>query len=104
MLAMSDITNNSSKGSVQTNFHQRVLTRDGSICVFCNNKRKAELKAAHLFDIFRAKDIPKNDPDFLQQYEITELYDTSNGITLCSECHDVFDALLCCVQLRRDKN
>eukprot|EP01036_Dinobryon_divergens_P036466 gene36466-47485_t len=99
VVAISEVTNNSnsSRGSVQGNFHQRVLTRDNSTCVFCSNKRTAELKAAHLFDIFRAKDIPENDPAFLHQYGITDLYDTSNGITLCSECHDVFDALLCCV-------
>jgi hypothetical protein len=105
-VAISEVTNNSnsSRGSVQGNFHQRVLTRDNSTCVFCSNKRTAELKAAHLFDIFRAKDIPENDPDFLHQYGITDLYDTSNGITLCSECHDVFDALLCCVEVRMSED
>ena len=103
--AMSELTNLSgSRGSVQGNFHQRVLTRDGSACIFCHKNRKANLKAAHLFDIFRAKDIPVDDPDFLQQYEITDLYDTSNGITLCSECHDVFDALLCCVEVRSNED
>ena len=57
------------------------------------------MKAAHIFDDFRAADIPGEDPDFLQRYDITDLYDTSNGITLCSECYDVFDALLCCVKV-----
>lgn len=105
-VTVSEITHNSSRGSVQGNFHQRVLTRDCSACVFCNNNRTADLKAAHLFDIFRAEDnIPENDPDFLHQYEdITDLYDTCNGITLCSECHDVFDALLCCVEVRRSED
>jgi len=101
--AMSELTDVSSRGSVQSNFRQRVLTRDGSVCVFCHNKRTAELKAAHLFDIFRAKEVPDNDPEFLQQYEVSDLYDTSNGITLCRECHDVFDALLCCVEVRRSE-
>ncbi len=90
---------NQSRGSVQANFHQRVLTRDGCCCVFCGDIKKANLKAAHIFDIFRAKDIPPNDENFLHQYEIIDLYDTENGITLCSECHDVFDALLCCVKV-----
>lgn len=87
------------RGSVQSNFHQRVLTRDGSCCVFCGVNNKAHLGAAHIFDVFRAEDIPDNDVTFLQQYEIIDLYDTSNGITLCNECHNVFDALLCCVRV-----
>lgn len=95
---VSGLTNHS-RGSVQGNYHQRVLTRDGCCCVFCGNCVKAHLKAAHIFDVFRAADIPDEDADFLQQYEILDLYDTSNGITLCSECHNVFDALLCCVKV-----
>jgi hypothetical protein len=95
---VSGLTNHS-RGSVQANFHQRVLTRDGCSCVFCKSSVKAHLKAAHIFDVFRAEDIPNEDTDFLQQYEILDLYDTSNGITLCSECHDVFDALLCCIKV-----
>ncbi len=90
---------NQSRGSVQANFHQRVLTRDDCCCVFCGDTKKANLTAAHIFDMFRAEDIPPNDETFLQQYEIIDLYDTENGITLCSECHDVFDALLCCVKV-----
>lgn len=87
---------NQSRGSVQGNFHQRVLTRDGSSCVFCGNAVKAHLKAAHIFDVFRAADIPEQDAEFLQQYEILDLYDTSNGITLCSECHDVRLTVVLC--------
>lgn len=100
---VSDLTNHS-RGSVQSNFHQRVLTRDCSCCVFCGDQVKAHLFAAHIFDVFRAADIPIEDAAFLQQFEILDLYDTSNGITLCSECHDVFDALLCCVQVECDSN
>jgi hypothetical protein len=87
------------RGSVQANFHQRVLTRDGSCCVFCGDTKKANLKAAHIFDIFRANDIPPEEENFLHQFEIIDLYDTENGITLCNECHNVFDALLCCVKV-----
>lgn len=93
---------NQSRGSVQGNFHQRVLTRDMSRCVFCDDCVKAHLKAAHIFDVFRAADIPDGDAEFLQQYEITDLYETTNGITLCGECHDVFDSLLCCVKVVSD--
>jgi len=96
--AVSGLTQHS-RGSVQGNFHQRVLTRDNSACVFCGDNTKAHLSAAHIFDVFRAADIPEEDAEFLQQYEILDLYDTCNGITLCGECHDVFDALLCCVKV-----
>lgn len=99
--AVSGLTNHS-RGSVQGSFHQRVLTRDGSCCVFCGDRVKAHLFAAHIFDMFRAADIPDEDAEFLLQYEILDLYDTSNGITLCGECHDVFDALLCCVKVEFD--
>ncbi len=74
-----------SKGSVERNFRQRVLTRDNGRCVFCGDAKKANLKAAHIFDIFRANDIPADDINFLHQYEIIDLYDTENGITLCSD-------------------
>ena len=59
----------------------------------------ALMKAAHNFDVFSDADIPDEHADnYLQQYEILDLYDTSNGITLCNECHGVFNALLCCVK------
>jgi hypothetical protein len=66
--------------------------------VFCGITTLSQLKAAHIFDIFRrAAVIPEKDSKFLQKYEIPDLYDTSNGITLYAECYDCFDALLCCV-------
>jgi len=39
-------------------------------------------------------------PDFLQQHEVTDLYDISNG---SREWHDVFHALLCCVRYEEVK-
>jgi hypothetical protein len=95
---MSDLSSRS-RGSVQGNFHQRVLLRDSCACVFCGASSKATLRAAHIYDVFRASDIPTGDHEFLRQFEIIDIYDTSNGITLCCECHDVFDALLCCVDV-----
>jgi len=92
----------SSRGSVQVNFHDRVLNRDGLCCVFCRGNNKAHLKAAHIFDVFRGNDIPEDDKNFLRQFEITDLYDTDNGITLCSDCHFAFDALLCCVDVVKE--
>ena len=32
------------------------------------------------------------------QYELFTLYDTNNGITLCIDCYDIYDALLCCIK------
>lgn len=90
------------RGSMQDNFHSRVLKRDNEHCVFCGEDTKAHLKAAHIFDVFRANYIPPDDKKFLQQYELIDLYDTSNGITLCADCHFAFDALLCCVDVVDD--
>lgn len=65
--------------------------------MFCGNCIKAHLKAAHI-----AADIPEHDAEFLRQYKILDLYETDNGITLCRECHDMFEALLCCVKVVMD--
>jgi len=35
------------------------VTRDGSVCIFCHNKRTADIKAAHVFGIFRANGVPE---------------------------------------------
>ena len=32
------------------------------------------------------------------QYELYTLWDTNNGITLCIDCYDIYDALLCCIK------
>jgi hypothetical protein len=104
---MSVITNStckSNRGSSQDNFHQRVLSRDDSQCVFCNNTITSELEAAHIFEVFRDKDIPNDDKNFLRQYDIIDMYDTNNGITLCRECHRAFDKRLCCVHVEHDEN
>lgn len=74
--ALSDLTNDtsSSRGSVQGNFHERVLRRDGAKCVFCFDATKAHLKAAHIFDVFRGKEIPMDDAGYLEQYGILDTY------------------------------
>ena len=90
--------------SVQGNFRERLLVRD-TCCVFCGNTQIAELQAAHIFDVFRGDDNLADagyHSNFLFQYGITNLYDTGNGMILCSECHDVFDAMLCCVVVEYD--
>lgn len=98
--AVSSLTDHSSD-SAQDNFHQRVLKRDGC-CVFCGDCVPAHLFVAHIFDVCPATGIPGEDVEFLQQYGITDLYETDNGITLCGECYDVFNALLCCVKVEFD--
>jgi hypothetical protein len=95
---------NSRNSSVQGNFRERLLVRD-TCCVFCGNTQIAELQAAHIFDVFRGDDNLADagyHSNFLFQYGITNLYDTGNGMILCSECHDVFDAILCCVVVEYD--
>ena len=32
------------------------------------------------------------------QYELFTLWDTNNGLTLCIDCYDIYDALLCCIK------
>lgn len=87
--------------SVHGNFRERVLSRD-TCCVFCGNTRTSELDAAHIFDVFRTDSVIEKNSTFLFQYGIMNLYDTENGIILCRECHDVFDALLWCVVVEYD--
>ena len=94
----------SGRGSVQAYFRRCVLKRDGSSCLFCNNSSVSLLKAAHLFDVFRAKDIPEGDTDFLRKYGLINIFDTCNGITLCAECHSAFDALLVCIRIQNYKS
>lgn len=95
---ISGLTSNSGGTTVEDYFRQRVLARDQCCCVFCGDTVKANLQAAHVYDA----DIP-DDPNFLlEQYGILDFYDTDNGLTLCNQCHKVFDALLCCVRVLSD--
>lgn len=98
---LSDLTGSSAQNSVQVNFRERVLFRD-NCCVFCGYGKKAALKAAQIFDVFHADDRVEYNFAFLCQYGIMNLYDTQNGLTLCSHCYDMFDALLCCVVVEYD--
>lgn len=81
----------------QANFRQRVLKRDSQQCVFCDVRVTAHLQAAHIIDVFRAVG-----GESLEQYGLHDMYDTQNGLTLCGECHLVFDAKLCCVKVEVD--
>ena len=99
--AMSPLSSTSSgREAVHTNFRERVLTRD-TRCVFCGHNDVTHLEAAHIYDVHRAKGMSIGD-DHLQQYMITNIYDTTNGLTLCIECYEVYDALYCCVKVASD--
>jgi len=86
----------SSRGSVQDDFRDRVLNRDNNMCWFCKDTKY--LEAAHVFEVFNEHDLNEFSREaFFEKYNICTVYETRNGITLCKECHGVFDAALCCV-------
>ena len=74
--------------SVQRNFRARVLQRDGARCVFCGGE-DGGVAAAHLVE-----DNKHAEASLLESLGLVDTFDTTNGITLCSECHDAFDAHL----------
>ena len=40
----------------------------------------------------------KEEEKYYIQYELYTLWDTNNGLTLCIDCYDIYDALLCCIK------
>ena len=96
-----------SECNLEENFHQRVLLRDESCCLFCGDCDLTHLKAAHML---RHEDIrppvlgADNTNELLQQYQLNSLYDTNNGITLCHDCNYAFEGELCCVRVQLNTN
>lgn len=74
--------------SVQHNFRTRVMQRDGARCVFCGGE-DGGVAAAHLVE-----DNKHAEASLLESLGLVDTFDTTNGITLCNECHDAFDAHL----------
>jgi hypothetical protein len=95
------LSKSSTRGTQQNQFHCQVLARDSSVCVFCwCEYATAFLEAAHIFEVFDVNDIDGSDTGFLwNKYQILTEYSVENGFTLCVECHRVFDALLCYVDI-----
>ena len=71
--------------SGQGDFRERVHRRDEKKCVFCGST-KEPLFAAHIVENMHRDNI-----DLVNRYELTGINDSVNGITLCFNCHDVFD-------------
>ena len=85
---------NSGRGTQQSAFHSNVLDRDSFTCLFCGERNKYSLQAAHIVGVHDPVTI---DDDFKCKYRLAGLYATTNGLTLCIECHRMFDAHLCYV-------
>jgi len=81
--------------TLQRMFRDAVLRRDGGACVLCNKAdtvgTKSNLEAAHVV-------AARSPSAVLDGAELYNVYDTNNGITLCTDCHYWFDRHLWCVR------
>lgn len=92
----------SRKSYTKNDFRERVLLRDKYCCVFCESIKLSDLQAAHVYDMFSYR-VAESSADLsrkvLEEYDIAGLNETSNGITLCRDCHLTFDAQKCCIKV-----
>ena len=88
-------TRSSGRSASQPAFRDAVLRRDGNSCVLCRTAdvvgAKSCLEAAHVI----AARSPQAICDSVSLYNV---YDSNNGITLCSDCHYWFDRYMWCVR------
>jgi len=75
----------------------QILSRDENLCVFCSSADS--LVAAHIFNV---KD--SSDYAMMREFHLHTLYDIGNGITLCEDCHKLFDFDLCSVHVENNDN
>jgi predicted restriction endonuclease len=87
-----------SRGDFQTVFRNQVLSRDKNLCVFCGSIES--LEAAHIFNVKDGGD--ESSYAKLGKLHLHTLYDIGNGITLCYDCHKLFDWHLCSVHIEDD--
>jgi uncharacterized C2H2 Zn-finger protein len=99
------MSNTSRDSKSQTDMNRDVLTRDSNTCVFCNRQNPdLTLIGAHVFNRAERKDLA--DGDWLQtliDLKFGHLYGVSNGLCLCSTCHDLYDANLICLKIEEGK-
>lgn len=76
----------------QEDFKTRVKFRDNNQCVFCDFGGDP-LYAAHILPYANFK----SDCAAFETYEISGINSTSNGLTLCWNCHQAFDNNLVCI-------
>ena len=62
------------------NFKKKVLKRDGYHCIYC-----------HLDKFLHATHIISLHDGLAKGYTLEQLYDTDNGVTLCKDCHYLYD-------------
>jgi hypothetical protein len=80
----------SSRSSAQqADFSDAVRHRDDDCCVVC---KAVQVEAAHVVPVKEARTVTGK-----EQAQLLSLYDPRNGLTLCTHCHDYFDAGLWCL-------
>jgi len=62
------------------NFREKVLKRDGYCCIYCHSDKF--LHAAHIISLHDG---------LIKGYALEQLYADDNGITLCKDCHYLYD-------------
>ena len=87
----SSITSN---GSEQDEFSNAVRRRDQNRCVYCSAENE-QLQAARMIPVEQKCHLFEHGNCL--KYGIGSINDTSNGISLCWDCHRCFDANLVCI-------
>lgn len=87
----SSITSN---GSEQDEFSDAVRSRDQNRCVYCSAENEP-LQAARMIPVEQKHHLFEHGNCL--KYGIGSINDTSNGISLCWDCHRCFDANLVCI-------
>jgi 5-methylcytosine-specific restriction endonuclease McrA len=86
------VSDASSRRSGQSDYSDRVYTRDEGKCVFCDSTEN--LEAAHVVEIKEAESVDKS---VFRTLGLSGFMDTSNGMTLCKPCHEQYDAHYVCL-------
>ena len=97
---ISSVTTSTSHRIGQEDFTERVLNRDMHACVFCSlNDKDTPLYGAHIFGHREYNSISSNVDriEYLRKLSLNGINETSNGITLCWNCHQAFDNYLVCI-------
>lgn len=84
-------------------YFQRVVTiRDGHACVLCGLSDIAQLRVLQLIDESVTQDAIDGVNILINQFDLLNEYEPSNGLTFCENCYEMFDTRLCCVSVEVD--
>lgn len=72
--------------SYMKKWRNKIFHRDNYTCQKCNNKCSGHLNAHHIIEFKKILD-KNNINNFTKAKDCEELWDISNGITLCEKCH-----------------